>query len=145
MSKIGEKPVEVSQGIQVTIQGTLMQVKGSKGEVSFEMHMGVGASVNDGIVTVTRVNDTKRNRSLHGLVRSLIQNAITGVEKPWEKSLEVVGTGYKVKMQGTGLIFDVGLSHRVEFPHVDGVSYKVEGGKITVIGVNKQLVGEVAH
>lgn len=145
MSKIGEKPVEVTSGVNIDLKDNVVQVKGSKGEVSVEIPMGITVNMKDGIVSVNRSNDSKKNRSLHGLVRSLIQNAVTGVEKPWEKKLEVVGTGYKVKMQGTGLVFDVGLSHKVEFPQADGVSYHVEGNKITVLGVNKQLVGEVAN
>jgi large subunit ribosomal protein L6 len=145
MSKIGEKPVEVTQSVQVELKDNMVNVKGSKGEVSFEVPMGVNITMKEGVITVNRTNDSKKNRSLHGLVRSLVQNAITGVEKPWEKRLEVVGTGYRVKMQGTGLIFDVGLSHKVEFSQVDGVTYKVEGNKIVVSGVNKQLVGEVAN
>lgn len=145
MSKIGEKPVEVTSGVQVDLKDDRVMVKGSKGEVSVEIPMGITVAIKDGVVSVARTNDSKKNRSLHGLIRSLIQNAINGVENPWEKKLEVVGTGYKVKMQGTGLVFDVGLSHKVEFPQADGVSYKVEGNKITVLGVDKQLVGEVAN
>lgn len=145
MSKIGEKPVEVTSGVHVELKDSVVLVKGSKGEVSVEIPLGVTVSMKDGVVSVARANDSKKNRSLHGLIRSLIQNAVIGVEKPWEKKLEVVGTGYKVKMQGAGLVFDVGLSHKVEFPKTDGVAYHVEGSKITVSGVDKQLVGEVAN
>lgn len=145
MSKIGEKPVEITQGVQVSLQDNNVYVKGSKGELSIEIPRGVTVKIEGDSVNVSRMNDTKRNKSLHGLIRSLVSNAIDGVEKPWEKKLEVVGTGYKVKMKGTGLVFDVGLSHQVEFDQVDGVAYTVEGNKITISGVNKQLVGEVAN
>ena len=95
---------------------------------------------------IKRNNNEKKVRSLHGLFRQLISNAISGVEKPWEKKLEVVGTGYTVKLQGEDLVFKIGYSHLVTFKKQPGIKYQVEGNnKVTVAGYDKQLVGQVAY
>lgn len=146
MSKIGEKKIKVEAGVTVDIQGNSVHVKGAKGELKVEVPM-VLKIVQDGdMLSVTRVRDDKKTKSLHGLFRSLISNAVEGVQKHWEKKLEIVGTGFNVKMDGQGLALKTGFSHPVIFKAREGVTYNVEGTNlITVSGVDKQLVGEVAH
>lgn len=145
MSKIGESPIQVLSGVQVSLEPEAVLVKGSLGELSIEIPRGILVKVDGDVVHVERLAESKKVRSLHGLVRSLVANAITGVTKPWEKYLEVHGTGYKVRMQGNDLIFDVGYSHSVTFPAVKGLTYTADKNKVTVAGVDKQYVGEVAN
>lgn len=145
MSKIGEAPVQVKDNVQVSIDGEIVTVKGPQGELTVTIPQGIDVKLEDGTVHVTRQRDTKKVRALHGLVRSLIANAVKGVVEPWEKHLEVVGTGYKVKAQGKNLVFDVGYSHSVQFDEVPGLTYKIDKNQVTVVGADKQLVGETAH
>ncbi len=146
MSKIGEKKIKVETGATVEIQGNSVNVKGAKGELKIEVPMVLKVVQEGDTLSVTRVRDDKKTKSLHGLFRSLIANAVQGVQKPWEKKLEVVGTGFNVKMDGQGLALKIGFSHPVVFPSREGATYTVEGTNlITVSGVDKQLVGEVAH
>ncbi len=146
MSKIGQKTIEVPAAVQVEIASHEVKVKGTQGEITVALPLMLTLEKNDNILSVKRNNDSKHARAMHGLIRSLIANAVTGVEKPWEKRLEVVGTGYNVKLQGEDLVLRVGYSHAVDFKKYPGVTYKVEGNnKIVVSGVDKQLVGEIAY
>jgi large subunit ribosomal protein L6 len=145
MSKIGEAPVTVLDGVDVTITADTVEVKGPKGQVNVVIPKGIIVKKNENIVNIGRLSETKKVRSLHGLIRSLVSNAVNGVVKPWEKYLEVHGTGYKVKMQGKDLVFDVGYSHSVTFSHLDGLEYAVDKNKVTVSGIDKQFVGEIAN
>ena len=146
MSKIGNKPVSVPASVQLTVNDKLVTVKGSKGELNFEIPSGISISQNEGTLTVTRASDKKDLKSVHGLFRSLVANAVTGVETLWEKKLAIVGTGYNVKLQGEDLILKLGFAHLITFKKVDGIQYKVEGNnKIVVSGIDKQIVGQVAH
>ncbi len=146
MSKIGEKQIEIPQATTVEVADQTVKVKGSHGEMMITMPLVIHAVKDQNNLQVKRTNDSKHARSLHGLYRSLIANAITGVEKVWEKRLEVVGTGYNVKLQGEDLVLKVGYSHPVTFKKIVGVQFKVEGtNKIVVSGVDKQQVGEIAY
>lgn len=146
MSKIGENPIILSSTVNVTIDGDKVTVKGSQGEMSFVVPMGITLVKEGSNLVVKRKNNEKKIRSLHGLYRQLIGNAVIGVEKPWEKKLEVSGTGYTVKLQGEDLVFKIGYSHLVTFKKQPGVKYTVEGNnKVTVAGQDKQLVGQVAY
>lgn len=145
MSKIGEAPVKVQDNVQVSIEGEIVTVKGPHGELTVTIPHGIDVKLEDATINVTRQRDTKKVRALHGLVRSLISNAVKGVVEPWEKHLEVVGTGYKVKAQGKNLVFDVGYSHSVQFDEVPGLTYKIDKNEVIVQGADKQLVGEIAH
>lgn len=145
MSKIGNNPIQIEDGTTVEIVDNSVVVRGTKGELSIEIPKGLTVEIEDNMVKVSRMTEKKHHKSIHGLTRSLIQNAVTGVQKPWEKHLEVVGTGYRVKQQGQALVFEVGYSHSVTFDKVDGVEYKVEGNKFTVSGIDKQFVGEIAN
>lgn len=146
MSKIGYKEIPVSSNVQITIQDKNVIVKGPKGELSFELPESISIAQADAKVTFGRASEKNDVKALHGLFRSLIANAVHGVENGWEKKLQVVGTGYNVKLEGENLSFKLGLSHPVIFKKVPGLSYKVEGNnKVIVMGVDKQLVGQVAY
>lgn len=146
MSKIGEKPIILSNAVNLTIENGKFSVKGPQGEMSFDVPKEITLIKEEKNLIIKRKNNEKKVRSLHGLFRQLISNAITGVEKPWEKKLEVVGTGYTVKLQGEDLVFKIGYSHLVTFKKQPGIKYKVEGNnKVTVEGYDKQMVGQVAY
>lgn len=146
MSKIGERPIILSQAVTLTIDGNKISVKGPQGEMSFDVPKEITLVKEENNLLIKRNNNEKKVRSLHGLYRQLIGNAIIGVEKPWEKKLEVVGTGYTVKLQGEDLVFKIGYSHLVTFKKQPGIKYKVEGNnKVTVEGYDKQMVGQVAY
>ncbi len=146
MSKIGQKQISVPQSVTVSFEKNKVTVKGKEGVLHFELPQGITIDQKDGALTLKRSTDSKNQKSLHGLFRSLIANAVVGVETPWEKKLEVVGTGFNVKLQGADLVFKVGYSHPVVFKKIDGVNYTVEGtNKVTIKSINKQLAGEVAY
>jgi large subunit ribosomal protein L6 len=146
MSKIGEKPVTVPAAVTVQIERRSVEVKGPLGQMNFQVPHALSIEQKDGNLLITRSKEDKKSKSLHGLYRSLISNAVIGVEKAWEKKLEIVGTGYSVKLQGEELVFKVGYSHTVTFKKVEGIKYIVDGNnKLTVTGFDKYKVGEVSH
>lgn len=146
MSKIGQKTIKIPEAVQITINNKEIIVKGPKGEGKIVLPTQLEAAMKDGEMTIKRLNDDKETKSLHGLYRQLVYNLVVGVEKLWEKRLEIVGTGYNVKLQGEDLVFKLGYSHPVIFKKVPGITYRVEGNtKIVVSGIDKQLVGQVAH
>jgi len=146
MSKIGQKQIIIPAGVDVRQEGKKIFLKGSSGEISIELPISLTLIKEEAGMTLKRTNENKKTRSLHGLYRQLIDNAVQGVNKPWEKRLEIVGTGYNVKIQGEDLLFKVGYSHPVVFKKQSGVKYRVEGNsKVIVEGADKQLVGQVAY
>lgn len=145
MSRIGKLPITVPSGVDVKIEGQVVTVKGSKGELSLTVAEPIRVTLEDGQVLVTRPDDERNSRSLHGLTRTLINNNIIGVTEGYSKQLEVVGTGYRVQQKGSGLELALGFSHPVQFDAPEGITLSVEGSnKITVSGISKQAVGEVA-
>lgn len=145
MSRIGKLPITVPNGVDVKIDGQQVTVKGSKGELTLVVAEPIRVAVEDGQILVTRPNDERESRALHGLSRTLINNNIIGVTEGYSKSLEVVGTGYRVQQKGQGLEFALGFSHPVSFDAPEGIQLAVEGAtKITVSGISKQGVGEAA-
>lgn len=145
MSKVGLKPIPVAQGTQIVIADGIVNIKGKEGamELAFPRVLNI-AQEGDAIILATR-DQSKRTRSLHGLFRTLIQNAVIGVNEKWQKKLTIFGTGYRVKAQGEDLIFEVGYSHPVHFKKVKGVTFVVEGNNTVIVsGVDKQVVGSVA-
>lgn len=146
MSRVGEKQIGITQGIQVTQSGKTISIKGSEGELILRIPAELEVKIENRIIKVKRKKEEKRVKALHGLYRALIANAIQGVEKPWQKKLEIVGTGYNVRLQGEDLALKVGYSHPVIFKKVDAIKFQIEGNDmITISGVDKQLVGQVAH
>ena len=145
MSRIGKIPVPVPAGVEVKIEGATLTVKGPKGALVHTVPAPIEVSQEEGQITVTRPNDERSSRSLHGLTRTLINNLIIGVTQGYEKKLEIVGTGYRVAAKGADLEFALGFSHPVIVTPPEGISFAVESQtKFSVSGISKQQVGEVA-
>jgi large subunit ribosomal protein L6 len=145
MSRIGKLPIPVPAGVEVKIDGQIVEVKGPKGSLSHTVPAPITVAVEDGNLLVTRPDDERNSRSLHGLTRTLIANNITGVTVGFTKGLEIVGTGYRVAQKGNALEFALGYSHPITVEPPAGISFTVDGNtKLTVHGIDKQAVGEVA-
>ncbi|MBK4348381.1 50S ribosomal protein L6 [Lacisediminihabitans changchengi] len=145
MSRIGRLPIEIPAGVEVKIDGSAVSVKGPKGELALTVASPIEVKLEDGQVLVTRPDDERESRSLHGLTRTLIANQIIGVTTGYSKGLEIVGTGYRVAAKGASLEFALGYSHSITVDPPAGISFAVEGNtKLTVHGIDKQAVGEVA-
>ncbi|MED4935671.1 50S ribosomal protein L6 [Heyndrickxia coagulans] len=145
MSRIGKKPVEIPSGVTVTINGDTVTVKGPKGELTRSFNPDINIVVEDNIIHVTRPSDSKNHRALHGTTRALLANMVEGVSKGFEKSLELVGVGYRAQKQGKKLVLNVGYSHPVEFEPEEGLEVEVPSNtKIVVKGVSKERVGAFA-
>ncbi|MGYP000987288874 len=145
MSRIGRLPITVPSGVTVAIEGQDVSVTGPKGSLSLTVAEPIKISDDDGTLTVTRPDDARGNRSLHGLTRTLVNNMIIGVTEGYSKKMEISGTGYRVVPKGADLEFSLGYSHPVLVPAPEGISFQVEGPtKFTVSGIDKQKVGEVA-
>ncbi|MFC7401074.1 50S ribosomal protein L6 [Citricoccus sp. GCM10030269] len=144
MSRIGRLPITVPSGVEVNIDGSNVYVKGPKGELSHAVARPIEVSLEEGTISVTRPNDERESRSLHGLTRTLISNMIVGVTEGFQKQLEVIGTGYRVQAKGSDLELALGYSHPVPVKAPEGISFSVEGNKVTVAGIDKQRVGEAA-
>lgn len=145
MSRVGKKPITIPKGVTVTKTGSLIKVKGPKGELQTEVHKNIKVELNDGEITVQRPDDLKLNKSLHGLTRALIQNMILGVNEPYQKTLEIVGVGYKAEQKGENVLINIGYSHPIFFIPPKGVTVQVPSpNQIVVSGIDKQLVGMVA-
>ncbi|MFC4563519.1 50S ribosomal protein L6 [Nocardiopsis mangrovi] len=145
MSRIGRLPISVPKGVEVTINGQDVNVKGPKGELKHTVAAPVTVSQEDGTVQVARPDDKPENRSLHGLTRALIANLIEGVSKGYSKTLEIHGVGYRVQARGSNLEFSLGYSHPVVVEPPEGITFRVEKPTLLhVDGIDKQLVGQVA-
>ncbi|MDM8085712.1 50S ribosomal protein L6 [Cellulomonas cellasea] len=146
MSRIGRIPVPVPAGVEVNIDGGVVTFKGPKGTLTHAIPAPIEVSRDDsGSLVVTRPNDERESRSLHGLTRTLLANQVTGVTEGYEKKLEIVGTGYRVTAKGSDLEFALGFSHPVVVTPPAGITFTVEGpNKFSVSGIDKQQVGEVA-
>jgi large subunit ribosomal protein L6 len=138
-------PIDIPGGVEVKIDGQAVSVTGPKGELMLTVASPIEVAIEDNQVLVTRPDDERASRSLHGLTRTLIQNQIIGVTQGYSKGLEVVGTGYRVQVKGDGVEFSLGFSHPVNVTPPAGITFTVEGNnKLTVSGIDKQAVGEVA-
>ncbi|MCL2785178.1 MAG: 50S ribosomal protein L6 [Propionibacteriaceae bacterium] len=146
MSRIGKMPITIPAGVDITIDGPLVTVKGPKGTLSHTVVSPIMVEAKDGIIEVTRPNDERVSRSLHGLTRTLVNNMVVGVTAGYEKKLEIVGVGYRVTMKSpTQLEFALGFSHPVVINAPEGITFNVETPtRFSVMGINKQAVGEVA-
>jgi len=146
VSRIGKMPVVIPSGVDVTLEGRRVSVKGPKGELAHTVAEPITVEREDGSLVVRRPDDERRSKALHGLSRSLIANMVTGVTSGYEKKLEIVGVGYRVLAKGPAQIeLNVGYSHPVVYDAPDGVTFTVESPtKFTVSGIDKQMVGEVA-
>jgi len=145
MSRIGKMPIAIPSGVEVKIDGQVVSVKGPKGTLTHTVPAPITVAVEENSIMVSRPDDERTSRSLHGLTRTLIANNIEGVTKGFTKGLEIVGTGYRVTQKGSAIEFALGYSHPILVQAPEGISFQVEGNtKITVVGIDKQAVGEVA-
>lgn len=145
MSRIGKLPIEIPQGVEVTVVDNLVTAKGPKGTESVQVREEIKVEVVDNHVVLTRVNDDRKSRSLHGLSRTLVANVIKGVKDGFEKKLEIQGVGYRANMQGSAINLQLGYSHPIVIEPPQGIKIEVEANtKITVSGSNKQAVGDIA-
>ena len=145
MSRIGRKPIVIPAGVEVTVNGQNVTVKGPKGILNSNIHPMITAKVENGEVVVTRPNDEKEARSLHGLTRTNIQNMVEGVTHGFKKELEIQGVGYRAAKQGKDLVMNLGFSHQVVMPEPEGITIEVPDPlKIVINGIDKQRVGQFA-
>ena len=144
MSRIGRAPIAIPAGVEVVVDGSTVTVKGAKGTLSRTMNSNITITKDGDTIVVTRPNDHKDNRSLHGLTRTLIANMIEGVSNGYKKELEINGIGYRAEVKGSTLVMKIGFSHDVIMDAPEGVSVEVNGNKVTVLGADKQKVGQFA-
>ena len=145
MSRIGRMPIAVPAGVDVKIDGSTVTVKGPKGTLTRTVSSNITVTLDNGVITVTRPNDLKENRSLHGLTRTLIANMVQGVNEGFKKELEINGIGYRAAKQGKDLVLNIGYSHDVIMPEKDGITVEVPApNKIIISGPDKQKVGQFA-
>lgn len=147
MSRIGKNPVQIPNGVTITLDSNTITVKGPKGELKQTFHSNMLISVKDNQVVVERPNNVKLNKGLHGLTRTLIANMIDGVTKGYEKQLEILGVGYRAAIAGSKLTLNLGFSHPIEFASPAGITIEVDKDKKNILiikGADKQLLGEVA-
>ena len=145
MSRIGRMPIAIPAGVTVTLDGNVITVKGAKETLTREIHPNMHVAVENNEIIVTRPNDEKQNRALHGLTRSLIHNMVVGVTEGFKKELEVNGVGYRVAKQGKDLVMNLGYSHQVTMTETDGITIDVPNPNTIIIsGPDKQKVGQFA-
>ena len=145
MSRIGKKPIEIPQGVEVKIEGQTVTAKGPLGEETVEVRPEIAVKIEDNHVILSKVGESRETDALYGLFRTLVANAVHGVKEGFEKKLEIQGVGYRAQMQGTTLNMQLGYSHPVDIVPPKGITISVEANtKITVKGSNKQTVGDVA-
>ena len=144
MSRIGRAPIAIPAGVEVVVDGSTVTVKGAKGTLSRTMNSNITITKDGDTIVVTRPNDQKENRSLHGLTRTLIANMIEGVSNGYKKELEINGIGYRADVKNNVLTMKIGFSHDVIMEAPEGVAVEVNGNKVTVSGADKQMVGQFA-
>ena len=145
MSRIGRKPIAIPAGVEVKVDGAVVTVKGPKGTLTNTFNADIAVAVEGNEIIVTRPSDVKEHRSLHGLTRTLIANMVIGVTEGFKKELQVNGVGYRVQKQGTNLVMNLGYSHQVIMPEIDGITIEVPGpNSIIISGPDKQKVGQFA-
>ena len=145
MSRIGKMPIELPTGVQVKIQNRSLTVKGAKGELNLDIPGNIAVAQEGQRIIVKRPSDNKRNRSLHGVTRSLIANMVKGVTNGFEKKLQIVGVGYRCRVEGERLVLQLGFSHEIKYRIPEGIKVALgKGNTVTISGCDKQLVGEVA-
>jgi large subunit ribosomal protein L6 len=145
VSRIGKKPIEIPKSVNVTRNGNIIKVKGPKGELENRFHPKMSVDVKDGEIVVTRPDDLKENKALHGLTRALLQNMVNGVLNSYTKTLDIVGVGYRAELKGKNLLLNIGYSHPIYFIPPDGVTLQTPAPtQIVISGIDKQMVGLVA-
>jgi len=146
MSRIGKLPITIPSAVDIQINGANLKIKGPKGELQREFHPEMKIEKEDNVVKVIRPNDEAKNKALHGLTRTLINNMVVGVSEGFSKTLAVIGVGYKVELKGKGLLLQLGYSHPINYPAPSGIQFEVDGKQnlIVIKGVDKEKVGQVS-
>jgi len=145
MSRIGRLPIPVPSGVDVTIEGRQVTVKGPKGTLSRALHPDMTISREDGTLVVTRPTEQKTHKQLHGLTRTLVNNMVVGVTDGYRKGLEITGVGYRAALSGKKLQLNLGYSHQIEIDPPEGITFEVENPtRLAVVGIDKELVGQIA-
>ena len=145
MSRIGKKPITIPKGVTVSKNGQSVKVKGPKGELQNEIHPNISVEIKGEEILVSRPNDLKENKALHGLTRALLQNTVDGVTNAYQKTLDIVGVGYRAELKGKNLLLNIGYSHPIYFVPPDGITLQTPvQTQIIISGIDKQLVGLVA-
>ena len=144
MSRIGKKPIPLPNGVQVNLEGDSISIKGPKGLLSRKIHPAVSIDIKDDFLQVSISDESKESRSLYGLFRVLLDNMVTGVTKGFERNLEIIGVGYRTEVNGKIVSLNVGYSHAVNFLLPEGVSAVFDRGKLTLSGIDKELLGATA-
>jgi large subunit ribosomal protein L6 len=145
VSRIGKKPITIPGGVTVSRSGSVISVKGPKGELFTEVHPNITVELNNDEIVVTRPDDSKLNKALHGLTRALLNNSIEGVTNSYRKQLDIVGVGYRAELKGQNLLINIGYSHPIYFMPPEGVTLEAPTPtQIVITGIDKQLVGLVA-
>ena len=144
MSRIGKKPIAIPKGVEVRLEGDQLIIKGPKGELNINVHPDVKLVIEDNSIAVSVVDETRESRSIHGLFRVLIDNMVTGVTKGFERVLEIVGVGYRAELKGRTAVFNLGYSHPINFELPEGIDAKIEKTKITLSGIDRELLGMTA-
>jgi large subunit ribosomal protein L6 len=145
MSRIGKAPIPLPQGVEVKVDGDEVRVKGPKGELTQRIRPEAAVKIEDGQLVVTRESDSKQHRAYHGLTRALVANMVEGVSTGFQKSLEIVGVGYRAEKRGDGVVLNVGYSHEVKYPEPAGITITTPAPtRIVIEGIDKQKVGQVA-
>lgn len=137
-------PIELPEGVSVLVQKDFLVAKGAKGELTVKIDKSLNIDISDNLLAISRKNDQKFSKSIHGTTRALVANAVTGVSRGWDRKLEMVGTGYRAEVKGNDLVMSIGFSHPVEIKAPEGINFLVEKNVITVSGIDKELVGQVA-
>jgi large subunit ribosomal protein L6 len=146
VSRIGKKPIEIPKGVEVSVGERMIKVNGPKGDLTWNYPDSINASLSDGKIIIERTGNSRLDKSLHGLVRSIISNMVTGVLQGYQKVLEIVGIGYKAQVKGNKIVLTLGYSHPIEFPLPEGIKASVDAKQIiiTLTGADKQQLGQVA-
>ena len=145
MSRVGNAPIAIPNGVEVKINGQVVEVKGPKGSLNFEMPEPITAAVEDNEIVVSRPDDHRKHRALHGLSRSMVNNLVVGVTEGYKINMEIFGVGYRVQAKGKNLEFSLGYSHPILIEAPEGISFAVDGNtKFSIEGIDKQQVGQIA-
>lgn len=145
MSRVGNNPVAIPSGVDVKVDGPDVVVKGPKGQLDRRFHERVSVAIDEGVATVARIDDSRESKAVHGLSRALLANMVTGVSDGFRRDLEIQGVGYRAQLKGSTLELQVGFSHPVTVEAPEGITFEVpEPTRVSVIGIDKELVGQVA-
>ncbi|MDK8363757.1 50S ribosomal protein L6 [Corynebacterium sp. UMB10119B.1] len=145
MSRVGNAPIAIPNGVEVKVNGQVVEVKGPKGSLNFELPEPITAAVEDNEIVVSRPDDHRKHRALHGLSRSMVNNLVVGVTEGYKINMEIFGVGYRVQAKGKNLEFSLGYSHPILIEAPEGISFAVDGNtKFSIEGIDKQQVGQIA-